>query len=503
MLEPTDFPFEATLHDLVESSAEMLPLSGDPYITVLGREVSLGTGFADLIAIEADGRIVIIETKLKKNAEARRAVVAQVLTYAAYLRGLSREDLERVLRPHLEKNGFSSVRDAVEQSMDSGGFEDEVFIQGLEESLASGSFRLVVVLDEAPDELIALAGYLEGVTQGISIDLITVSPYRVGGEEVLVPVRVDPDHEATGASASQPSGSAKPKSATTARVAGSERWEQGISRAGAGDQPKLRRLLDWARSLESRGLAELHTQVGIGRDVLLVWIPGGRAGLVSIWNDHGAYVSLWRSVFVRRAWNSIETVERLTGKSIGQGSTLPEPSAEVLDVLSAAYEEAARSEEEWNGRDYYVSFGENEQRIWAEAREFGFVSAGGGSWYTNTLRQLGPDDRVFVYIPKKSGVGGYVGVGVVTGGPRMAEDFMVRADEKELPYLNVTSAPEAGQYRGDEEMAEWVVPVRWIATREGDDAVKSPDLFSNQNSAAKLRHGYTLKVLSREFGLDE
>jgi hypothetical protein len=41
-------------------------------------------GFADLIAIEPNGRISVIEIKLARNAEARRAVIAQVLAYAAY-----------------------------------------------------------------------------------------------------------------------------------------------------------------------------------------------------------------------------------------------------------------------------------------------------------------------------------------------------------------------------------------------------------------------------------
>ena len=66
----------------------MLPLTGAPQLVVVGREVQLGNGYADLIAVEPSGRLAIIEVKLARNAEARRAVVAQVLTYAAYLRGM-------------------------------------------------------------------------------------------------------------------------------------------------------------------------------------------------------------------------------------------------------------------------------------------------------------------------------------------------------------------------------------------------------------------------------
>ena len=65
----------------------MLPLAGAPRLVMLGREVPLGTGYADLLAVERSGRLVLIEVKLARNAEARRAVVAQILAYAAFLGG--------------------------------------------------------------------------------------------------------------------------------------------------------------------------------------------------------------------------------------------------------------------------------------------------------------------------------------------------------------------------------------------------------------------------------
>lgn len=81
------------MHDLVEKTPQMLPLAGSPELTVLGREVRLGSGYADLLAVESSGRLVIIEVKLAANAEARRAVVAQVLSYAGYLQGLDPDQL--------------------------------------------------------------------------------------------------------------------------------------------------------------------------------------------------------------------------------------------------------------------------------------------------------------------------------------------------------------------------------------------------------------------------
>ena len=45
----------------------MLPLSGAPSLLILGREVSLGSGYADLVGVEISGRPVIIEVKLRNR----------------------------------------------------------------------------------------------------------------------------------------------------------------------------------------------------------------------------------------------------------------------------------------------------------------------------------------------------------------------------------------------------------------------------------------------------
>src|SRR5580692_6333658 len=129
-LEPAAYQAEAQLHDLVESAPQMLPLAGSPRLTVLGREVRLGTGYADLLAVESTGRLVIIEVKLAGNAESRRAVVAQVLSYAGYLQGLDPEQLEsQILARHLDPG--SSVLAVVQAADQAHAVDPEDFSDGL------------------------------------------------------------------------------------------------------------------------------------------------------------------------------------------------------------------------------------------------------------------------------------------------------------------------------------------------------------------------------------
>ena len=69
LLVPTGFPDERTLHDLVAETPQILPLAGDLRLVVVGNEVSLGNGYADLLAVEPSGRLVVIEIKLGHKAE--------------------------------------------------------------------------------------------------------------------------------------------------------------------------------------------------------------------------------------------------------------------------------------------------------------------------------------------------------------------------------------------------------------------------------------------------
>ena len=106
---------------------------------------------------------------------------------------------------------------------------------------------------------------------------------------------------------------------------------------------RRRRLLEWALSLEQDGLVRLSTYHGKGRKTLLPRLYGDDVGLATIWNDNGAYISVWRSVFERRAPESITTVEAALGVHIGTGNAVRLPSDEALGALTEAYRQAARA----------------------------------------------------------------------------------------------------------------------------------------------------------------
>jgi hypothetical protein len=343
LLATTGFPDEAALHSLVEQAPQILPLAGSPRLIILGREVLLGNGYADLIAVEPSGRLAIIEVKLARNAEARRAIVAQVLTYAAYLNGLDPAILERdILGRHLRERGYADLAGAVASNDQEGSFDASVFAEGLAGSLAQGWFRLVLVLDDAPEELVRLIAYLEAVTADrLLIDLVTVSSYRLGGTEVIVPQRVEAERRPV-----EPLPATPVLSESTGRlVEGVEDFDASIAAVRDEQRPALQRLRDWAVALQREGLVRLQTyhMKGQNRLSLLPRLPDEGVGLVTIYNYNGTpSLQVFRRVFERRSPKHLARVEGLIAPdTLGQGTTVRNITDEFLDALTDAYREAA------------------------------------------------------------------------------------------------------------------------------------------------------------------
>jgi hypothetical protein len=160
----------------------------------------------------------------------------------------------------------------------------------------------------------------------------------------------------------------------------------------------------------------------------------------------------------------------------------------------------SRSQESWNGQDFYFAAGEGETRNWDDMVRYGFISAGGGRWYSNTLKLLEPGHRVFACIPTR----GYVGVGRVTESVQPPQDFVVDVDGQPRKIIDAPlSAPNAKEaYEREPDTREYVVRVKWLVARPRDQAFWKQGMYANQNSVTRLRQRFTLEEVTREFGLE-
>lgn len=160
----------------------------------------------------------------------------------------------------------------------------------------------------------------------------------------------------------------------------------------------------------------------------------------------------------------------------------------------------SRDREPWNGQDFYVTLGEDERRSWEACKRYGYVSGGGGRWYSRTLGKLFVGARVFVYIPGS----GYVGAGTVTSEKQPIASVTVNVDGTDIPLLQAPGMPPgAGTAHDDPELSEYVVRVEWLATRPVSGAIWEKGMFANQNTVCELRSRFTLDRLLDGFGLSE
>lgn len=156
---------------------------------------------------------------------------------------------------------------------------------------------------------------------------------------------------------------------------------------------------------------------------------------------------------------------------------LIDPSETQANVVSSP---RARGEKEpWNG-EFYVSYGGG--RSWNDARKYGFVSGGGGAWYSKTLQMLSPGDRIWVNIPQT----GYVGVGRVKERVSPMRELNLPTEHGEKPALDILAdGPRYRHSDGNPDTAEYAVPVEWLDTVPESNAFKEVGLFGNQNTVCQ------------------
>lgn len=159
------------------------------------------------------------------------------------------------------------------------------------------------------------------------------------------------------------------------------------------------------------------------------------------------------------------------------------------------------------GAQWYVNFGHGLGRHWDDARRYGFVSAGGGRWFSGTLRRISPGDRLLVYAPGR----GFVGVAEASRGAVPFEEALVDLPGRPRARLADLELYAPYEHHGGEigdDMREYVVSVRWLSTTSLEGAFKQGGLVANQNSAVELRagdprHERTVEAVLTWFGIED
>ena len=155
---------------------------------------------------------------------------------------------------------------------------------------------------------------------------------------------------------------------------------------------------------------------------------------------------------------------------------------------------------EWN-QEYYVSYG-GPHRSWDDAVKYGFISAGGGKWYSKTLFMLHEGDRIWVRIPQK----GYVGVGKVKKTATPSADATLDYNGKNVKMKDLALKGNYFFENSNTEKAEYIVQVEWLYHVSEKKAVQEFGFFGNENSVCRPKNdkwNITVKRLRELWGIQD
>lgn len=188
----TGIESERWLQESLFRHPESLPVREiDPHIGPLipvCMEIETGAGPADILYLTPSGQVVLVETKLWRNPEARREVVGQILDYAKQLTAWTFDVLEKKAAKAAQASSpflLSCLRSRFPHA-------DEVaFIDGVRRSLASGDFLLIIAGDGIRYGAESLVTFLERYGHlRFGLALVEVAAYKLPDSSILLQPRV-------------------------------------------------------------------------------------------------------------------------------------------------------------------------------------------------------------------------------------------------------------------------------------------------------------------------
>ena len=161
---------ERALQDLLFAHPALIPVGDiEPLfagLRPLARELPVGGGFLDLIFMNEEGYLTLVETKLWRNPEARRTVVAQIIDYASHLSTWTYDALRQAVLSCRHNDAGTSSDPLVDLASDGDDDVDErEFVDRMNRNLRLGRFVLLIVGDGIHEGVEQMADFLNQTPQ--------------------------------------------------------------------------------------------------------------------------------------------------------------------------------------------------------------------------------------------------------------------------------------------------------------------------------------------------
>ena len=162
--------YEQRLQEIIAADLSIV----DPSLMTVGREVATPLGSRiDILAIDADGNLVVIE--LKRNRTPRE-VVAQTLDYGSWIRSMTSEEIANAFIEYqhrfLDEPSPKGINDALQERFNA--VPDEL----------NSSHRLVIVAGELDSSTERIVSYLRE-EYGVDINAVLFRAFQDGDRQYL------------------------------------------------------------------------------------------------------------------------------------------------------------------------------------------------------------------------------------------------------------------------------------------------------------------------------
>jgi len=190
---------ESWLQRLIFDHPEVLPIyefdDATQDVVPVARELHTAAGRIDDIFIAPNGTIVIVETKLWKNPEKHRTVVAQIIDYAKELSKWTYDELDdAVKRAPIKGNATNEkagLADILRQHVEDSGIGFDEFQERVQQKLLRGEFILLIIGDCISPNVALLTDWIAsapGLNFRLGLVEMQLYPLEAGSEWPLLVV---------------------------------------------------------------------------------------------------------------------------------------------------------------------------------------------------------------------------------------------------------------------------------------------------------------------------
>lgn len=189
-IDKSEIEKEDYLQNYIHNNPDAIPiyeLKEDKKLLVLKREFNTNAGPIDALAIDKDGDIYIVETKLYKNPD-KRTVVAQALDYGAALWKHFNDfnKFIQILNQEIESKFKISLEDKIKEFFNLDDESLNFVLERLKDNLNDGNIKFVILMDSIDERLKDLILYVNQNSQ-FDIYAVQLEYYKFEKYEIMIP----------------------------------------------------------------------------------------------------------------------------------------------------------------------------------------------------------------------------------------------------------------------------------------------------------------------------